>query len=856
MKVYASLDNVTYSCKPKGNEVGKVKYRIIDHWSQYEIRELAYRIGSNGTAIIPGHLEGGISEKNCTGIQLFMLDFDDDMSFNEVKEIADHAGLAISFAYHTYSSSIETEKFRIAFVFESLLSDTYVIRIINGMLYKIFSACDKQCKNLDRLFWGGKELIYLNEDAVISFDKILRAFYEKIQKNGNFARDLKMFCNQNNIAVKDKGAAIYPLCMREEYENDEFSLSTIIHIIVGSQKTSFFIAELKKEDRHKAVTCKNKRCIQVDVKTKQGCSLLEDFKENQDLSHHQKFALITNLKFINGGKKFFLDVLQQTDYTSYEKWKNDMKYMKNYFPMKCSPEFCPYYENCDHADNILKTLSLDRKVYVEEESYYSLEEASECLKNNIEKAYNSKWEGLHLIKAQTSIGKTTAYIDLVDRHQESRFIIAVPTNILKDQVYHDLRKYVLESDIFITPSVNNNPLIPEDIQEEIARLHKNGNHQKVKDLIKNYMEEMKENNYDEYIYKECEKIINGIRELQKERIILTTHAYLMTMPEKIISNYTIIIDEDILQLQFFSKTNTIKETTLQRIEEEQIPLYRDIARAMLNAKDDVYIKIDPYENNLWNEQVEEIPVSEDENIGDIIYASVFVKEKDYCTGEKVVRYFIPQKLHRLKYIILSATLNADIYRKYFSNMGVYEYEEKKAKYQGKIVQYTYHTLGRKTLSENLEVFDYAKDISNNEDLPFITYKTFNGIEKVRGHMSNIHFGNATGINSLKGKDIGIIGTFYKIQSEYKLVAFYLGADVNDPVDKNPKPRRIKYKNRSFLITTYKEPLLQELHMYAIESEMEQCVGRARLLRNKCTVYLFSSFPCDQAEIKIKNYLLP
>ena len=36
------------------------------------------------------------------------------------------------------------------------------------MLTKIFPECDGQCKNPDRMFFGGKELIYVNSEARIA----------------------------------------------------------------------------------------------------------------------------------------------------------------------------------------------------------------------------------------------------------------------------------------------------------------------------------------------------------------------------------------------------------------------------------------------------------------------------------------------------------------------------------------------------------------------------------------------------------------------------------------------------------------------------------------------------------------
>ena len=39
--------------------------------------------------------------------------------------------------------------------------------------------------------------------------------------------------------------------------------------------------------------------------------------------------------------------------------------------------------------------------------------------------------------------------------------------------------------------------------------------------------------------------------------------------------------------------------------------------------------------------------------------------------------------------------------------------------------------------------------------------------------------------------------------------------------------------------------MRELQLWFIESELEQCVGRARLLRHSATVHLYSNFPVRQ-----------
>ena len=54
--------------------------------------------------------------------------------------------------------------------------------------------------------------------------------------------------------------------------------------------------------------------------------------------------------------------------------------------------------------------------------------------------------------------------------------------------------------------------------------------------------------------------------------------------------------------------------------------------------------------------------------------------------------------------------------------------------------------------------------------------------------------------------------------------------------------------------TYKGEELRELQFYFIHKELEQCIGRARLLRNDCKVLVLSNFPCEQAKLIQEDYL--
>lgn len=110
----------------------------------------------------------------------------------------------------------------------------------------------------------------------------------------------------------------------------------------------------------------------------------------------------------------------------------------------------------------------------------------------------------------------------------------------------------------------------------------------------------------------------------------------------------------------------------------------------------------------------------------------------------------------------------------------------------------------------------------------------------------LHFGNTEGSNALEGQDILVVGTPYHADFLYKLIAFTLGYDFDEDEEMTPQ---IVYRNgHRALINTYQNEYLQKVHLWMMDSELDQAVGRARLLRHDCTVHLFSRYPMKQAEI--------
>lgn len=846
--------------KPSSCSIVRTRERTADNWTEIELKKLAELNGNKGHTIIPAHLQGGTKAENCTEMQILALDFDSGCTFGEIKNRCDTRGLNITYAYHTFSSTDEQEKFRVIFVLDVPEQDIFIIEVMLNMLIKIFPECDTNCKDLCRMFFGGKELIYYDESARIALEQVWLPFLESLDTGTHYRRNVMQFASKLNITMIKDTLCMGRLRDQEVIFGKKMDLP-VIHITAGSKNLPFFIAEgyqLPSGITYNEKKLEKRRIVLTEGGT--NCQLYNDFVSGIELSYDEKFTTATNLLNINGGRKQFLDIIRQVyGEESFNRWESRLKYMRGYHPKRCSEESCPYYHQCIHENTMIDTLAMDRKVYQGKTDYVSIDAAASKLKTDLANAFRSCEKGIHLIKAQTGLGKTTAYIDLVRENPKNRFLVALPTNMLKEEVGRKLcTSGVPAADVFITPSVNGNSFFPDKIQKKISEDHMRGIHNNTKKHVKEYYEIIKkEAPFELARLEDCEKLLKNACDIE-ERIVVTTHAYFLQLKEETLKKFTIIIDEDFLMLQGFNRMCSVSINCLKELSEKDLGVYSKVADILMKAQEGTYQTMDMgIAEPLTEKQLEDLACfGMNDNINDLKDAKTFVRMKDRETGIDIIKYFCPPVLPKMKYIVLSATFNHKVYSLYFKEkMKVYSYGEQRAAYKGKLIQYTYHSLGRKDLSEKMEVFDAVKRITGKEKLPVITFKCIEKSRRIdRLNHAGIHFGNSTGVNDLSGLDLAIIGTPYSVDENYKLVACFLGTDVNKIQDKRPSWRRVNYKNDSFLITTYADEILREVQLYSIESELEQCVGRARLLRKGCTVYVFSSFPCEQAQIDIRNYL--
>lgn len=878
LKICVGIDNVSYNKKPEKYEIARARKRAVTNYGEYDLKDIADHVGNYGHAMVPSILVGGIKQENFKSIQLFMLDFDGckdgkgvNISYDEVKEKANRYGLKIAFAYRTLScpDTIPFFKFRIAFVHNIPLPDKNLAKLVYRLLLKIFPEADTACQNLDRVFLGGKELIDYDGDARIDIVSLLHGVIPLLDVNNHYKENIRSIIKGTDIAILNNQIAI------EKIENLSLFCETMdsanICILGESTNSQIFYVKkssMKPEILHQKHTCMNaKYKINLDL-NKGICKLLDDFLDGIELSHMERFLLVTSLSHICGGFKLFMERLY-TDYGEevYYKWHSEKKRLTDYNPKSCC-EDCRYYDECvsnkGKAQSPLLKIYHDRSIFCKNSTVYrDTDESYSFMRDNLEKAMRSQIDGIHLIYGQTGIGKTRAIIELIKDYPIKKILIAEPTCIMKKEIYDKLIYQVGKESVKMIRSVRDpdaEGFVSKEIQDEFFAYHESGRHVQAKKILKDLLDKVNEETPEATTKIELiEDIIKGVKTVQDERVVITTHASLLTMTEEDLNRYDmVIIDEDIIYTQILGAIKRIDYNTLVQVLKTGIPGYSQIASELLKAKEGYYSLSHKYSmlpewdsvyrSKIDEEEDDEIIIGQDENNN----ISDLAKAGSYTLKDGVFEYFSVSKLPRHKYTVLSATINEEIYSQYFGeDLPIVTYEQSEAKYMGTIDQFTHYSLGRSDLNKNNKkeaCIQFVKDKLNDTKLPIISFKSMGKLNDY-----NLHFGNAIGVNDLKGKDIAVVGTPFKNPLAYYLPYCYIYGETSVKYE-DMKKRRVEYNGYSFVIMTYADPKLQNLMLYMIESDLEQAIGRARLLRTDAHVVVLSGFPCKQAIIHTEDYL--
>ena len=806
------IDSAGYSQKPTKDEAAAVNSRLSKtKCKPINFDDFCFLIGSKGHSFCISDFYGKRKKENFKSQQIFALDFDGGADFNNILERAKNYNLPIALAYETLSS-VDANKFRIVFITDFVITDIRISEIITDALMTVFYECDKSCCDVSRMFYGGKNILYSKEDT-LSLSTLMMEFPRFLKdKYGDthYQKHIEKFTLKHKLKRRSGFAYI-----SKKESSDFLSFSE-------DNNDYFFNFEDTKTPTNNKSKRDKIRHFNFDALDK-ACRLFHEFQSYTGwLDHNELFGIACNMNSIDKGKKKFLEIIEESAIESYQDkdWRYYFNYMtaEEYQPIDCA-KFCPYADSCNHAKNMILTAKVNRNnvVKLKEKTYCSLEDAVSELEMKLSAAINSDKNQINIIKAQTAIGKTHLYINMI-KNSKKKFIIAVPTNILKDEVYDRLISEGVTG-VVKTESISSLEELNNSIGDSVRNFNALGTH---RDLI-------------EYIKKEAtdgkDYLLEYIKPLEKYgcddiRVIVTTHKKLLNANEEFLKQYEIIIDEDIL-------ISSVKNSTEVLIDDiKKLRNYDKVKKFIADLKtNEEYILTSPCRSYIdFNTMIKK---------GITSNVNAFMSATAIHISGKFANCFVPPVFPNVKLTILSATASKEVYKMFFKDRIINLEECSKARYKGRLIQDCSRSFSRKDI-DNDEAF-FENILNENPDaqhiITFMKYKS-----KAKNCL--IHYGNSEGCDYMKGQDIVVIGTPHYNEVVYKLIATSLGADVNFKM----RFSELTDDNYKYWLTTYDEPVLREIQLWLIKSELIQAVGRARLLRFDCTVKLYASIPLDQAEI--------
>jgi hypothetical protein len=742
-----------------------------------------------------GTFTNNITNQNWTSTQVIGLDFDSaEYTISETIEKLKMNGVYPQLWYSSFSSTSEHPKYRIVLFLDQPITNVEHRDMVYRGLLNIVPHADKSCKNAARIFFGGKDAVILHTDPIST---------QSLIDNTGIA-----------VITGDKGRSRYiPEGLNSNYygENGEF-------LSINNRNYPFL-----PNTPPPTMSINGKLLPTIDWENaKERVRILKDFLDGEWLAHMQLFGLATNLIHIKGGQKLMNDTMikynqeGKTDYS--ENNFNIITYVKKvcYHAVPIY-KFSEHKEDTDLHDLYSSVSEIRGKIeIVKPILHISLNDAVEIFKNKFNDAFQKENDTkVYLFKVPTAIGKTELLTNI-------KATLAFPTHALKNEVKERMKI----SNVVAPDSIT---FKDENLNTRLKYLYGSGMLQKATAMIYEIASGKKNN---EYQRDDINTAINYIKELNASQetydTVLTTHARALHLEHK---HSTIIYDEDpletLLPIQVAKISDLVK---VQLIGGQLFKPLQEYVNQLMAAESGICLKT-PIFNGDPEELVQLIAkIKPDSNIIGLLTSNYFVKDKrDQNTLHYIQKNTLPDNK---KIIILSATAPIPIYQQLFKErLEIVELSD--VEQMGEIVQITKQSCSRNSLGR------YAESIANKlKNIPVITFMSYR--DAFKNPIEEMYFGNCSGYDHLKGKDIAVVGTPHRNNVAYHLLAAALG---NVPITNHKMVyQKIEYNGFKFRFNCFIDETLRNIQLSLIESDLIQAVGRARTLRTKAKVQLYSNFP--------------
>ena len=842
---------------------------------------------SSGYSILPGFCTPSRKAKDWKYQQVFAIDVDEGMTIEQFQKLCTVYGIQTSFIYHTLSHSEKKDKFRPIFISHEPITDPAIAQAAIMMLIKLFDGkCDDKCIDLSRMFFGGKSFIDTGMTNRLHISRFIERFpdifYLKYRKNQkNYSKDLKCLFNSIQKKVTQVFGTEGVMKMSSLLEGSLASGIYIPTAILSSKSQLNSIStcydssynEGKEEDSTSPPFSLLPQSYVADWSTEtknlllSKCQLLDTFfNHKSNLKHEDLLLIMSNLKFINGGKKAFFQTFQQNPH--YLPKLN--RYRKSIYENQIEPKWknqhcgrCSMKSSCPnaHYGSVLNFLTQKQAGVkrISEPISQTLEGERKQLEQMMIEAINSTDD--YLIKSSTGSGKTENLLKL----QRASTIVAFKTHQLKSQVQD--RAFAKNG---IQPIIlYGRPTFPLSLEAEIKGYEDLGLFTISKELIQKYIEDTKSGHADDPMidvgYGSCKERIHtseaAKRYLEKSFISDFGDSLVYTTMENILqySNLPfnhLIVDEDILPL--LKKVVDISVfdigTMIENTDNEEM---KNWLESIMNAPigKPYIIPKNHFSKAVRLSTLKRLLYKVDSSVAALFACKAFIRTA------KQVFCLVSRNLPKVKIntIMLSATFDVDVHTMFFPNMnfketipakllGVQQQKTNKG-YTKSSKLFERRRKGKafhKQVIEDQNEYSFDGIICYKEDTESIDGKMYlkgtNGAIEVFAYFNNLE-----GLNHLQGKNIGIYGTPFCPPEVYRLMLFDLGIEVTDEESKF-KLRRIMKNGFSFLLNCPSHPLLQKIQTWHIESQLVQAAGRNRLVSHEATTTIFSSYPLPQSQL--------
>jgi len=573
-------------------------------------------------------------------------------------------------------------------------------------------------------------------------------------------------------------------------------------------------------------------------------NVFEQFSNSTiELSYAQLFNLVSNMQYVNGGRKW---VESKMDFKGTYK-AEDYAVLSNIPYYNYLPETIASFDP-SLVGKVHNVLSLRANIPNEIELIQSIEKedvevVSDRFLSQFEDAKRS-FKRISLCYAVAGLGKSEVII------REPNVIIAVPNHKLKNELAERMKSkgldYVItpEVPVFECEALNTKYKELQDIEETESAsslLHDIAKGTKIEGI------EYGENDIEvaaEY-YSELQIAYNA------EVTVLTTHARIMLAPRLFKNKGTVIIDENII-----GELVKTKSADYASIHDS---IYRVLNNNGLGNDSRYYLESvkAKLEGAIDNKELSL-------NIGDSFTKSELLEFLQFKNGCASLKALIgAEKIFKSVYkgvvsynygsikqfdsafdkvIVVSADIKESTYKRVLDESFNF-FHSGFVKNKLPIVQYNDKSYSKSYMnSEKFTVPDYKHDV-------IITYKSMREkFSPVRPH----YYGNLIGLDLYKGEDISLIGTPIPPSGATIIKALLLGYQVSDTQKGMQVAESEHFK---FPFFTFNDEVLRAIELEDIERELVQALGRGRTIRTESNTELFSSFPLVEADVqKGKRYI--